>query len=115
MISVVTDPFSESFDPLVSALFLGGFAVNVGLFLASLFLIYGYFKRKVWFPTVFVSVLLLSIVYLVADALAVGYAFPNEPVWDTATTKDLSRQIGSAIVWVPYMFLSRRVKNTFVY
>jgi hypothetical protein len=114
MISIVTDPFAENFNPLISALVIGGFAANTSLLLAQLYLIYGYFKQKKWFPRVYVSVLLLSIIYIFLDALAAAYAFPGETVWDNEAKKDLTRLIISAFIWVPYMFVSRRVKNTFV-
>jgi len=48
------------------------------------------------------------------DAFAIQLVLPDEPVFDTETTRELYRSIISGIIWIPYMLLSKRVKATFV-
>jgi hypothetical protein len=38
----------------------------------------------------------------------------NEPVFDSNTLRQFASSIIVVCIWVPYMLLSRRVRNTFI-
>ena len=51
---------------------------------------------------------------LLADSFAVTIVLPGQPFMDPKTAGEFVRSVVSASIWVPYLFLSKRVKNTFV-
>jgi hypothetical protein len=90
---------------------------NFGLLVAALFNLYGYFTCKSWFPKLYQVVLIGSVIFLVGDAWVSGLFFPDNPdagFGDKAVARDIGRSIGQALIWVPYMQVSKRVRNTFV-
>jgi hypothetical protein len=114
------DLFNPSSDSYVAwfwefLLFEAGF--NFGLLVAALFNLYGYFTCKSWFPKLYQVVLIGSVIFLVGDAWVSGLFFPDNPdagFGDKAVARDIGRSIGQALIWVPYMQVSKRVRNTFV-
>jgi hypothetical protein len=68
-------------------------------------------KRRDLFPGIFILTLLVNLALLVFDSVAARHFF------GTGTTADLdgiTRAVIYAAVWIPYMRLSERVRNTFV-
>jgi hypothetical protein len=68
-------------------------------------------KRRDLFPGIFILTLLVNLALLVFDSVAARHFF------GTGTTTDLdgiTRAVIYAAVWIPYMRLSERVRNTFV-
>ncbi|NQY75389.1 MAG: DUF2569 family protein [Candidatus Margulisbacteria bacterium] len=49
-----------------------------------------------------------------ADSWMVTFILPNEPIFDVDTIKELTRTVLAAIVWIPYLLISKRAKHTFV-
>lgn len=77
------------------------------------------FQKKRAFARWFVIWAIVGIVGLVIDLIIAKYMFPDafptlEAVFDAATLQELLRSIVMLCVWVPYMLISKRVKNTFV-
>ena len=75
---------------------------------------YLFFSKMKSFPKIFIAVTIFNFTFVVADAFVGKAIFPDEPVFDPDTTKEVARALGMIIVWVPYMLLSERVKRTFV-
>ena len=82
--------------------------------LASVYLIYLYFSKHYLFPKVYIAIVAISLVFIPLDALLATFVLPDEPMFDPDTTKDFARALISALIWVPYMLISKRVKATFV-
>jgi hypothetical protein len=111
------NPSSESYVAWLRELVVVEVVFNIGLFIAALFNLYGYFRCKRWFPKLYQTVLIASAIFLLGDAWFTTMLFPNDPssgFGDKQTVRDIGRSIGQAIIWVPYMQLSKRVRNTFV-
>ena len=72
-----------------------------------------FFTKNRLFPGLYVVLMLISLVFIPFDAYFVSFVLPDEPMFDPETTKEFVRTLLAAAVWIPYMFMSRRVKNTF--
>ena len=110
----LTNPDSAAYHPLWGPLLIGEITFNVGLFLASLYLIYLFFTRHWLFPSFYIGIVLTSLVFIPADAWLVSIVLPQEPMFDPDTIKEFVRTLIGALIWIPYMLMSQRVKVTFV-
>ena len=54
------------------------------------------------------------LVVLVVDAMLGSMVMPDMPAFDPGTTKEVARSVIGCAIWIPYTYLSRRVKNTFI-
>lgn len=73
-----------------------------------------------WFPTSFVTIAAFSVAFLTVDAVAVkfimdatGQAMSWSDAFDAETAREIGRTVVYASVWIPYMFISRRVNVTY--
>jgi hypothetical protein len=87
-------------------------------FIAPAFLLFFLFKRWDMFPGWFVVWAASVLVYALADPLAAHLVFPESfpnaaDAFDEDTVKGISRAAWGAIIWIPYMLNSKRVRNTF--
>lgn len=110
----LTTAGSDAYHPLWAPLLLGEITYNVIMVLASIYLIYLFFSKHYLFPTVFIGIIGVSVIFIPLDAYIVARIFPGEPVFDPDTTKEFIRTLVGALIWVPYMLVSKRVKATFV-
>jgi hypothetical protein len=89
--------------------------VGMPIYLLTLF-----FKRKHQFPSIYAGWLTVNLIVVLVDLVLVYNAFrpyydtPGVEFWDPDTAQTVSRTIFGVAIWVPYMFNSKRVKNTFV-
>ena len=70
------------------------------------------FQHKRSYPKLYVSLLVITLVGVVID-VAVAAAFFDAPV-ETDDIRQIARTAIALAIWGPYMFKSKRVKNTFV-
>ena len=109
----LTTPSESGYHVLWAPTWLFELVANVALLVFASVLVWQFFRRRRWFPALFVvfttarvSVELLD--FLLANAI---------PLVKAKATTNWSTDSGSllaAVVWVAYMFRSRRVQNTFV-
>ena len=112
--AVLTSPGSEIYNSLWAPLLLGEIAVNGALVLAWLFMAFLFFSKKSTFPRWYVGMLVFTLSFIVADALAVKHLLSDEPLLDPDMTREFSRALVATCIWVPYMLMPKRVKATFV-
>lgn len=105
---------SEYYHPIYfPTLTLELFACVV-LFVAQLVQIYLFLKKDKRFPEVYSFVLLLSAISSSFIYFSVSsYPAPDKAVLKTLFTT-MIQSIGSAVIWITYMFNSKRVKETFI-
>ncbi len=65
------------------------------------------------YPKAYVALMGGMVVFLLADMIISAGAYNHQPGQDDLMS--LGRTILVAVIWVPYMLLSRRVRNTFVW
>ena len=85
---------------------------NVGLTIAWIVAIVGLFQHRRFYPRFYVALCAVSLAVVVADIFVAVqfFAIPMEP--DDA--KNIARPLAALVIWGPYMFKSKRVRNTFV-
>jgi hypothetical protein len=110
----LTTPGTQAYNPLWAPIIIGEIGINCSIFIAWLFIAYYFFTRSEHFPKWYIGILIFTPSFLLSDALAIKFVLPNEPVFDPATLKDLGRSFMAALIWIPYMLMSKRVKVTFV-
>ncbi|HET9864089.1 MAG TPA: DUF2569 domain-containing protein [Steroidobacteraceae bacterium] len=81
---------------------------------ATVYLLFLFFMKSWRFPKIYIGYLVANVAFLVMDALAVHVVLPGRPLFDATSGGDLGRSVIGAAIWIPYMSMSRRVRNTFV-
>jgi hypothetical protein len=112
--AVLTTPGSDAYHSLWAPLLLFELIGNIGFVVAQLWLIVLFFKRSRHFPRLYIWVVLLNLPFILADAWLGSFVITDEPMFDPDTAKELARSIATIAIWVPYMRMSKRVRNTFV-
>ena len=110
----ITNANSEYYIPYIGAYLAFELVVNSALILASIYLIYLFFKKHYLFPKVYIVIVVFSMLFIVFDAFIGGQFFPEDPIFDEDTLKELGRGLSSVFIWIPYMLMSKRVKLTFI-
>lgn len=87
--------------------------INIILILFSFYLIYLFVTKDYRFPKYFIILALGSLAFILIDAWIGGVILGEEP-FDPETKREAIRATIYAAIWVPYMLISKRVKETFV-
>jgi hypothetical protein len=110
--SMLTTPGTDFYHPMWAPVLLFELFGNISLFMLRALLVFLFFRRRRAFPGAFVFTVLASIGYVVADAL-LCLQLPDITEMDPEATRDLVRSVVGAIIWIPYVLVSKRVKATF--
>jgi len=113
-IQILTDQNSPSYHPFWGPYLYGELTFNLVLIVASLYLIFLFFKKISIFPKYFIIFVVLNLLFLFIDAMLIKIVLPNEVIFDANTSKEIIRQFIYASIWIPYMIYSKRVKATFI-
>jgi pSer/pThr/pTyr-binding forkhead associated (FHA) protein len=111
---ILTTPGTADYSPFWAPILITEIAVNIGLILLWIYIAIIFFLKKSSFPYIYIGALLFTLAFIVIDAFAVKLVFPNDPVFNADTTKELSRSFIHAAIWIPYILISKRVKATFI-
>ncbi len=112
--NVLTTVGTEAYHPLWGPLLIGELFYNSLMVLASAYLIYLFFSKHFLFPKVYITVVLVSLIFIPLDAWIGSFIITDEPMFDPSTAKEFGRTLTGAVIWIPYVLLSKRVKSTFV-
>jgi hypothetical protein len=110
----LTTPGTDSYHPLWKPLLIFEAIYNLTIILASIFVSYLFFTKHYRFPKAYIILAILPIILIPLDAWLGSFVVKDEPMFDTSTLKEFVTSIFSAMIWIPYMIVSKRVKATFV-
>jgi hypothetical protein len=111
---VLTTPGTEVYNSFWAPLLIGEITYNLMLVGVSIYLIYLFFTKHYLFPRFYIAIIAVSLVFLLLDAWLITFVLPDEPMFDAETSQEIFRMLIGAVIWVPYLLLSKRVKATFV-
>ncbi len=111
---VLTSYGSIAYNPIWAPLLIGEIAFNAALITASIYLVFLFFTKHHFFPKLYIAIVSASLIFIPLDAWVLTKAIPNEPLFDPQTTKEFMRTLIGALIWIPYMLVSKRVRTTFV-
>ena len=106
-------PGDKLYDPLWHPLLIGEMAASLISFILSIWLIILFMNHKKVFPKIFIIFLCFDLFYVVVDHI---FAQMIPYIADKPDAKTIGKIAGvslAAIIWVPYMLKSQRVKGTF--
>jgi hypothetical protein len=110
---VLTTPGPEPYHPFWAPLLLSEIVINCLFIVASIVLLFMYFQKSGRFPKIYIYYLIANVAFILTDALAVRIVLPEEPIFDPDTVREFGRSLINATIWIPYILVSKRVRNTF--
>jgi hypothetical protein len=112
------DALTTPGNPLYRAgwapLLMGEIVVNVFFIVAAIALLVLYFRKSRRFPKLCIGYLAANVIFVIGDAFGTGFVVPSDRVLDPETLRQVGTTLIGALIWIPYLLISKRVKNTFV-
>jgi hypothetical protein len=88
--------------------------INILLVVHKLFLIIILVKKRTIFPIHYVVFRILFLLFIVTDTILVELIDSEYLIHQGPDIKKLVQASATVAIWVPYMIISQRVRNTFV-
>jgi hypothetical protein len=110
----LTNPVSTDYHPLWSVILISESVISCLLLLAWLYMPILFFKKKKQFPWWFIGILSASFVFSVADNLVISSVLPTGRPLNFLASRETLQAFMVAVIWIPYMLISKRVKATFI-
>ena len=108
----LTSPENSASHPGLLPVVWAEILVNAGLLAGSVLLLFLFYRRSRWFPRGFIIFSASLAIFFIADQAVVS-SLNHTEIPDSAVTSMVSTAL-AALVWIPYMIYSRRVRKTFV-
>lgn len=105
---------STQYPPFFGPFLIFEILFNLAMVFAWIYACYLFFSKHYLFPKIYIGLVAISIFFITADAWVYTLLVPGEVMFDDETAKELGRVVISALIWIPYMLVSKRVKATFV-
>ncbi|HEX6591249.1 MAG TPA: DUF2569 domain-containing protein [Moraxellaceae bacterium] len=111
---LLTTPGSEHYHPLWARTIVYEIIGSAAYLLFGLYVAFLFFSKSYKFPA-FMIVLLVANIVLAAGSLYLADLIPAiEAGEKMQMSSEITRAVLSALIWIPYFVVSKRVKNTFV-
>ncbi|MGV3502608.1 MAG: DUF3857 domain-containing protein [Adhaeribacter sp.] len=104
-------PESSAYNPALAITLVGELAGNIALLAFSLLVIYLLYARRTSFPRLATIFLLANLAFIIMDSIAVELVHGKPVTW---FYPDVIKRFIYCAIWVPYLSISIRVKETFV-
>lgn len=109
----LTTPGGPAYRAGYAPLLLGEVVGNTLVLSFSVLMVGLYFRKKRAFPGVFIGTLVFNIVFIAADTWAASHLVQLENSAALEQGTYAGRMLVQALIWIPYMLVSRRVALTF--
>lgn len=109
------NPMAEFFDPMYAIFAAIQIFYNILLLSALITMAIMFFRKHYMFPGLFIAISIFNIVYFPVSSLLFGLLLEGPPEMPEAMMREFYRTCLAAMIWVPYMLRSKRVKRTFVH
>jgi hypothetical protein len=110
----LTTQGNEAYSPLWAPSIIGEVLFSCGLIIVLLYMAYLFFTKSRNFPKWFVVIAIINVQFIAADAFIINMFLPSQSIFDPETIREFLRSVVTLVVWVPYMFVSKRVRATFI-
>ena len=107
-------PEGDSYILYWGPLLISELAINSIIVAGSFYLVYAYFKKLSIFPHCYAAISSFSLLFVLVDAYFVSLIIPGIEMFDQETMTEILRVLVSLLIWVPYLYISQRSKETFV-
>ncbi len=112
--SVLTDPSSEAYHPLLAPLIVFGSIGHLVLIAVAVAGMVLFFRRSPAFPKLMVSFYLGGLGFVAIDLFGSSFIPDVAATDDQSSLRVIIQSISTCVIWIPYMYRSRRVRNTFL-
>lgn len=110
----LTVPGTAAYNALWAPLLVFDMFFGVVLSIAAFVLFYLFVEKSHRFPRLYVAWLVTTAAYMILVELVMAIGIPAMAELDSGSARDLARALIACAIWIPYMSMSTRVKNTFV-
>ena len=110
----LTTPGSAAYHPLWAPLIIFECVGNTIFAVSAIVLLVFFFRKSRWLPKLMISYLILNLLFVASDLFFANLIPSVAEQSQLEDYKERARAIIGAIVWVPYFWVSKRVKQTFV-
>ena len=110
----LTTQGNEAYSPLWAPSIIGEILFSCGLIIVLLYMAYLFFAKSRNFPKWYVVIAIINVQFIAADAFIINMFLPSQSIFDPGTIREFLRSVITLVVWVPYMFVSKRVRATFI-
>ena len=110
----LTTPGTGGYHAMWAPVLIFELVANVSLMVLGVLLALTFFRRKRVFPGLFVVVMIAQLLANTADVLLTSTIPAAAADSATAVASSTVRNWVIGMIWIAYMFRSRRVRNTFV-
>lgn len=111
---MLIDPNSEIYQPQLFYFICAEFVANLLLLIASIYALYLFFSRHYKFPNFYICLIFISFLVVLLDAIILSNLIPEAEAFNQSTIMELVKAIIRMCIWIPYLLVSVRVKNTFI-
>ncbi|MDF7806982.1 DUF2569 domain-containing protein [Pontiellaceae bacterium B12219] len=111
---VLVTPGTEAYNPMWVPLLAFEITYNLAMSIAAVFLVILFFRQHRFFPRLYIVMMALPLLVLPLDSWLITFIMPENPVFDESTVQELAKGAIGAVIWIPYMLKSKRVKATFI-
>lgn len=105
---------SAAYSPSLAAYILTELVINIVILIGSIYLIVLFLKKKSEFPKWYAGIAFFSLSFVSVTLIFFALNFPDAVLFDEETVKAIGKSAFACFVWTPYLFLSKRSKETFV-